>query len=135
MGMSAGKRGKRRGMSEINVTPLVDVMLVLLIIFMVTAPMLTATVDVNLPDAGSGSSNTVEKPVVISVQQSGKIFVGEAETELDVLADKLTEASNGNNKAVIQLRGDKDVDYGRLMAVMDSIRKAGFTKIALLTDA
>ncbi len=133
MGMSSGKRGKRRGMSEINVTPLVDVMLVLLIIFMVTAPMLTTSVNVNLPAANSGSSTSVEKPIVVSIQEDGKVYLGNQETSLEELPELLQQATNSDKTKVIQLRGDGSLEYGKLMKVMDNMRAAGFTSVALIT--
>jgi biopolymer transport protein TolR len=121
-------------MSEINVTPMVDVMLVLLIIFMVTAPLLTSGVEVDLPDAASSAIKGEEEPLAVSVDAQGGIFVQDTEVTLDTLGPRLAAVSRGNEDLRIFVRGDKAIDYGRVMQVVGAINAAGYRKVALLTD-
>jgi biopolymer transport protein TolR len=121
-------------MSDINVTPLVDVMLVLLIVFMITAPLLTTGVAVDLPQASSSPLPGQDEPLAVSVSASGKIYVQETEIELDQLGPRLQAITQRNPEARIFVRGDKTVDYGTMMAVVSAINQAGFTKVALLTE-
>lgn len=136
-GGSGGRRGQRRArhkpMSEINVTPFVDVMLVLLVIFMVTAPLLTAGVPLDLPETSAKELNTDTKPVTISIQPDGKIFVQEDEVGLDGVVAALNVASPDGTDVRVLVRGDTSADYGTIMQVMSEISAAGFTKIGLLT--
>ena len=123
-------------MAEINVTPLVDVMLVLLIIFMVTAPLLVAGVPVNLPDSRAKALDQPQKPVQISLDQAGKLFIDDAEVPLAALPSRLAPiAAQGKDAPQIYLRADRELDYGRVMAVMGEISRAGLTKVALVTNA
>ena len=134
---SAPRRGhgrKRAPMAEINVTPLVDVMLVLLIIFMVTAPLLVAGVPVNLPDSRAKPLEQQQKPVQISLDTSGKIFVDDVEVPLPGLPDKLASLPHGQDAPQIYLRADRSLDYGRVMQVMGEISRTGLTKVALVTN-
>ena len=127
-------RQRRAPMADINVTPMVDVMLVLLIIFMVTAPLLTAGVPVNLPDARAKPLEQDQTPVSISLDADGRIFVGEAEVptaDLPGLLSRLA-ARQGNKPPQIFLRADKNLDYGRVMAVMGELNRAGLTRVALV---
>ncbi len=121
-------------MAEINVTPMVDVMLVLLIIFMVTAPLLTAGVPVNLPDARAKALDQDQTPVSISLDADGRIFVGEAEVPAADLPDLLTRlaARGGEKPPQIFLRADKALDYGRVMRVMGELNRAGLNRVALV---
>jgi biopolymer transport protein TolR len=121
-------------MSEINVTPMVDVMLVLLIIFMVTAPLLTSGVEVDLPDAASSAIKGEEEPLAVSVDAQGGIFVQDTEVTLDTLGPRLAAVSRGNEDLRLFVRGDKAIDYGRVMQVVGAINAAGYRKVALLTD-
>jgi biopolymer transport protein TolR len=121
-------------MSEINVTPMVDVMLVLLIIFMVTAPLLSSGVEVDLPDAASSAIKNEDEPLAVSVNAQGSIFVQDTEVTLEMLAPRLAEVSGGNEDLRIFVRGDKAIDYGRVMQVVGAINAAGYRKVALLTD-
>jgi biopolymer transport protein TolR len=133
-----GKRGRgRRGapMAEINVTPLVDVMLVLLIIFMVTAPLLVAGVPVNLPDSRAKPLDPPQKPVQISLDQSGKVYVDDAEVAMAALPARLAALPHGADAPQIYLRGDRGLPYGQVMAVMGELSRAGLTKVALVTNA
>ena len=121
-------------MSDINVTPMVDVMLVLLIVFMVTAPLLTVGVQVDLPKTTASTITGQDEPLSVTVNKDGRIFLQETELELDALAPRLIAVSNANPEIRIFVRGDKDIGYGRVMEVMGRINAAGFKKVALLTD-
>lgn len=145
MGMSLNKgegkwksarKGSYRQMSDINVTPFVDVMLVLLIVFMVTAPLLTAGVEVDLPDADAPSiSETNNKPIEVSVNKKGEIFVGETPVTASKLPALLKSVGDENIKEQkIFVRGDQGIEYGQIMNVISIINKAGFTKVALLSE-
>jgi len=139
-----GRRARARRhapMSEINVTPFVDVMLVLLIIFMVTAPLMATGVPMNLPDAkGKQLESPKEQPLVVSVQKDGRIFLGAEEKQaiqLDELEKTLQAIAGGNRKGLeepIFVRGDKLLDYGTVMKVMARISAAGFKKVSLVTE-
>ena len=132
-----GRRGRARKhtpMHEINVTPFVDVMLVLLIIFMVTAPMLTSGVPIELPETKGQQLQTNKEPVTISVDKSGKVFIQETEIRLDELADKLKAIAKNGVEEQIFIRGDKGIDYGTVMRVMGRVKAAGFTKVSLVTE-
>lgn len=133
-GGSRNRRSRRGGFTEINVTPFVDVMLVLLIIFMVTAPMLTAGVEVDLPDSKASSLSKPDEPLIVSVNENGHLFIQETQIEVADLQPKLKAITGEKLDTVIYVRGDTAIDYGRVMAVMGEINAAGFTKVALLTD-
>jgi biopolymer transport protein TolR len=130
----AGRRGAYRPMSEINVTPLVDVMLVLLIVFMVAAPLLTVGVPVDLPQTQAPAINEQKEPLVITVNVEGQIFIQETEVADDQLAPRLQAITNNNPQAVIYVRGDKGLQYGRIMEVMGMVGSAGFTKVSLIAE-
>jgi biopolymer transport protein TolR len=127
-------RGRYRPLSEINVTPLVDVMLVLLIIFMVTAPLMTSGVSVDLPKTDAKPLNTDSQPLTVSIDASGKIFLQDQEVQLPELVAKLQAIAENNQDRRIFVRGDKDLAYGRIMEVMGTITQGGFTKVALLAE-
>jgi biopolymer transport protein TolR len=129
-----GGRRQTRAMSEINVTPMVDVMLVLLIIFMVTAPLLTSGVEVDLPEATSAAIKGEDEPLAVSVNAQGSIFVQDTEVTLETLAARLAAVSDRNEDLRIFVRGDRAIDYGRVMQVVGTINAAGYRKVALLTD-
>jgi biopolymer transport protein TolR len=131
-----GRRQRRAPMSEINVTPFVDVMLVLLIIFMVTAPMLTVGVPVELPktEADAVNSGGQKEPLTVSVGADGKIFIQELEITLEEIVPKLTAIAKSGFEEVIYIRGDRRANYGALMQIMGKISAAGFRKISLVTD-
>ena len=137
-GSGRRRRQHRRGvMSEINVTPMVDVMLVLLIIFMVSAPLLTVGVPIDLPQTQASSLDQADKePLAISVNTDGKVFLQNTEFKLDELVPKLQAISQarGGNDERIYVRGDKTVDYGTVMKVMGRLSAAGFRKVALVTE-
>ena len=133
-----GRRGRARKhspMHEINVTPFVDVMLVLLIIFMVTAPMLTSGVPIELPDSKGQQLQTNKEPVTISVDKSGKVFIQETEIKLDELGPKLKAIAKNGVEEQVFIRGDKGIDYGTVMRVMGRIKQGGFNKVSLVTEA
>ena len=124
---------KSKPFSEINVTPFVDVMLVLLIIFMVTAPLLTVGVQVDLPESNADSIQTNDEPLEITISKNGDIFIQETEIELKELVPKLTAITNNNLDTKIYVRGDAIIDYGRVMRVLGELSGSGFTKVALIT--
>ena len=133
-GRRRGGRGRRGALSEINVTPLVDVMLVLLIIFMVTAPLMTSGVSVDLPKTDAKPLNTDSQPLTVTVDAAGKIFLQDQEVQLAELVTKLQAIAQNNQDRRIFVRGDKDLAYGRIMEVMGTITQGGFTKVALLAE-
>jgi biopolymer transport protein TolR len=136
-GAGGGRRSRRRAarpMSEINVTPMVDVMLVLLIIFMVTAPLLTVGVPIELPKSEAQQLEGDKEPLTITVDPDGKIFLQDAELQLDEIAPKLTAISKNGYEERIFVRGDRRVNYGVVMRVMGTISAAGFRRIALVSD-
>jgi biopolymer transport protein TolR len=130
-----GRRGlRRRPLSEINVTPFVDVMLVLLIVFMVTAPLLTVGVPVDLPKTRAQALGQDREPLSVTVKRNGRVFIQNTPVGEDELVAKLTAiAANGYDQRIF-VRGDKAVDYGRVMEVMGLLSAAGFTHIGLVTD-
>jgi biopolymer transport protein TolR len=134
---AGGRRHRRRPvMSEINVTPMVDVMLVLLIIFMVSAPLLTVGVPIDLPQSQAKSLDQDKEPLTVSVNVKGEVFLQNAEVALDELVAKLkavTDARGGLDER-IYVRGDRQVDYGTVMKVMGRISAAGFRRVALVTE-
>ena len=127
-------RGRYRPLAEINVTPLVDVMLVLLIIFMVTAPLMTSGVTVDLPKTSSQPLNTDSQPLTVSINADGNIFLQDQAVDLPDLVAKLQAISQNNPERRIFVRGDKANTYGRIMEVMGTITQGGFTKVALLAE-
>ena len=151
MGMSGGaisdgggsrrRRRRSRVMAEINVTPMVDVMLVLLIVFMVSAPLLTVGVPIDLPQSkASGLEQQQQEPLAVSVTNDGKVFLQDSEVSLDDLVPRLkavTEAragAGGGANERIYVRGDRSVDYGTVMRVMGRLSAAGFGRVALITE-
>ena len=136
-GPVSGRGGRRAPMSEINVTPLVDVMLVLLIIFMITAPLLLAGVPVDLPESAAGALDQDKKPVQLSIDKAGTVFIDDREIQMAALPDQLTQiaakSGKGKDSPQIFLRADKALDYGRVMAVMGALNHAGLNRVALVT--
>ncbi len=132
---SVQSRGRHRTgpMSEINVTPMVDVMLVLLIIFMVTAPLLTVGVQVDLPRTKATIIRGEDEPLAITVNRDGQLFLQETKIELEGLLPRLSAITGNNPDVRIFVRGDAAVDYGRVMEVMGTINAAGYKKVALVT--
>jgi biopolymer transport protein TolR len=133
-GRNGHGRGRYRPMAEINVTPLVDVMLVLLIIFMVTAPLMTSGVTVDLPKTSSQPLNTDSQPLTVSINAQGAIFLQDQAVDLPDLVAKLQAIAQNNPDRRIFVRGDKANTYGRIMEVMGTITEGGFTKVALLAE-
>jgi len=134
---SGGRRGRARRhapMHEINVTPFVDVMLVLLIVFMVTAPLLTVGIPIELPETKGQQLQTSKEPLTISVQRDGRVFVQETEVALAELATKLKAIAKAGYEEQIFIRGDKGIDYGTVMKVMSRIKAGGFNKVSLVTE-
>ena len=133
-----GKRKKRRRsvMAEINVTPMVDVMLVLLIIFMVSAPLLTVGVPIDLPQTQAKSLEQDKEPLTISVNDKGLVYLQNSEVEVDDLIPKLQAIAEarGGSDARIYVRGDKTVSYGNMMKIMGRLSSAGFHRVALVTE-
>ncbi len=141
--LNAGRgkgRGRYRPMAEINVTPLVDVMLVLLIIFMVAAPLMTVGVPVDLPKTQASALNQDNEPITITVNPEGKIFLQETEVpienlvaQLQAIAGENAQGPNAQERRIF-VRGDKAISYGRVMEVMGTISAGGFSKVALLAE-
>jgi len=136
MAMQLGTRGRGRyrPLAEINVTPLVDVMLVLLIVFMVTAPLMTSGVNVDLPKTNASPVAQDATPLTVSIAADSKVYLGDTAMDLPDLVAKLQQASQNNPDRRIFVRGDKDVPYGRIIEVMGTITQGGFTKVALLAE-
>lgn len=131
-----GRRRRRSVMAEINVTPMVDVMLVLLIIFMVSAPLLTVGVPIDLPQSQAKSLDQDKEPLTLSVNDKGKVYLQNEEIELEKLVPKLEAVAQarGGKESRVYVRGDKNVNYGAMMAVMGRLSGAGFTRVALVTE-
>ena len=134
---SRGRRtgGTYRPMAEINVTPFVDVMLVLLIVFMVAAPLLTTGVPVDLPDSTAKAiTDEDNKPIEITLSKDGKVYIGDTETIEDRLLVKLQAMTEGQSDRRIYIRGDQGLEYGRVMRIIGAINGAGFNKVALISE-
>lgn len=127
------RSAKKTLMSEMNVTPMIDVMLVLLVIFMVAAPLLTVGVKVNLPEANAPSVDSQEKPIVVYMDSAQKVYVGEIEVNVETIAAKL-KAIAGEIDAKIFVKGDKSLPYGVIMELMGKISSSGFKKVVLVTE-
>ena len=134
MAIKIGQSKKRRELiSEINVTPFVDVMLVLLVIFMITAPLLTTGIKINLPESTAKVISEKKEPVTISLKKNGDIFLQKKKINEEELIKKLFELKKLNEDLKIYIRGDKDLNYGQVIKLMGTINKAGFKKVALVT--
>ncbi len=127
-------KSKRRLVSEINVTPFVDVMLVLLIVFMITAPLLQTGIDVNLPEVDTPNIQENDDPLIISINKKNEIFISEKKLEFETLYDKLKEIKKANPKIKSFIRADKEVTYETLMQVMKQIMDGGITDVSLITE-
>jgi len=127
------KYHNKKAISEINVTPFVDVMLVLLIIFMVTAPLLTSGIKINLPESSSILKNEKKDPVTVSLNSKGEIFIQKKKFSREQLIIKLTLLKENNKNLKIYIKGDKKLNYGKVMELMNLINKSGFKKVALVT--
>jgi len=127
--------GRYRPMSEINVTPLVDVMLVLLVVFMVAAPLLTVGVPVDLPQTQAPPITEPKEPLVITINGDGQIFLQETEVPTDSLVPRLQAITGSNPEALLYVRGDRAINYGRVVEVMSLISTAGFRKVSLIAES
>jgi biopolymer transport protein TolR len=130
-----GRAHTRNLMSDINVTPMVDVMLVLLVVFMVTAPLLTVGVQVDLPKTKAALLSGDDEPLTITVDAEGRVFLQETELDLDALSPRLVAITGNNPDVRIFVRGDRAINYGRVMEVMGTVNAAGYRKVALITEA
>ena len=128
------KSSKNDPMSEINVTPFVDVMLVLLIIFMVTAPLLTVGVQVDLPETSADTLPEENEPLTLTINSKGEIFIQETKVEFNNLIVKILGVSNNRTDTRIYVRGDKAINYGRVLEIMGMLSGSGFTKVALISE-
>ena len=127
-------RSRNEPMSDINATPFVDVMLVLLIIFMVTAPLLTVGVQVDLPESAADSLPDDQEPLTISVNSKGEIFIQEHQVSFNKIIPKLLAIAKNRTDTRIYVRGDKNINYGRILEVMGRLSGAGFSKVALISE-
>src|SRR5882724_9281472 len=134
-GNSRRLAGRYRPMSEINVTPFVDVMLVLLIVFMVAAPLLTVGVPVDLPQTQAPPINEPKEPLVITINGEGHIFIQETDVPAESLIPRLTAITGANPDALLYVRGDKAINYGRVLEVMSMVSSAGFRKVSLIAES
>jgi len=137
-GARGGRRGRRRAhsarlMSEINVTPFVDVMLVLLIIFMVAAPLLTVGVPIDLPESRASALNSDTQPITISIRDNGEVYIQETQVPIEEVVPKLEAIAQTGYDERIYIRGDQNADYGTIMQVMGRINQAGFKNLGLVT--
>lgn len=133
-GNGGGRRGRYRPMAEINVTPFVDVMLVLLIVFMVAAPLLTAGIQVDLPKAAARPLPQDSKPLEVSIDQNGAIFLADTPIGIDELVPRLDAIAGNRRDTRIYVRGDTTLDYGQVMQVIGIVNRAGFTRVALVAE-
>ncbi len=129
-----GQGMRYRPMAEINVTPFVDVMLVLLVVFMVTAPLLTVGVEVDLPESAADSLPGEDEPLTVTIAADGALYIQELAVGFDELAPRLRALATRRDDMRIFVRGDKAIDYGRVMAVMGAINAGGFTEVGLVTE-
>jgi biopolymer transport protein TolR len=137
VGSSRTRSRHAQPVAEINVTPMVDVMLVLLVIFMVTAPLLTSTVDVDLPSTQAGQSRAADEPVTVTVNSQGQVFIGDTQIEPNDLVTRLRALGENrrDREMRIYVRGDRMLAYGRVMEVMGIITAAGYERVALVVEA
>ena len=128
------KSSEKEPMSEINVTPFVDVMLVLLIIFMVTAPLLTVGVQVDLPETSADTLPEESEPLTLTINSKGEVFIQETKIEFNNLIKKILAVSKNRTDTRIYVRGDKAINYGRVLEIMGMLSGSGFTKVALISE-
>ena len=134
MAFNLNHLSEKKPMSEINVTPFVDVMLVLLIIFMVTAPLLTVGVQVDLPESSADSLPEEQEPLTLTINSKGEIFVQEHQIEFEKMVSKILAIAKNRTDTRIYVRGDKTINYGRVLEVMGTLSGSGFTKVALISE-
>lgn len=132
--VGSNRKSKRAVVSEINVTPLVDVMLVLLIIFMITSPMLVSGVNVDLPETNSSPISGQDEPLVVTINNKGEVFLLETPIERKHLTDKLVNITKEKKDTRIFVRGDKNVSYGEVVEIVSEIHAAGFSRVALISN-
>ena len=132
--MRLRRRLRARPMTEINVAPFVDVMLVLVVIFMIAAPLLTVGVPVDLPKAAVDPLNEEKEPLIITLDEEGRVYLQESEVSQDVLIPRLVAVSNANPDLRVFVRGDEAINYGRVMEVMGLVSEAGFSKVARIAE-
>ena len=128
------RRSAKEPISEINVTPFVDVMLVLLIIFMETAPLLTVGVQVDLPETSADTLPEDMEPLTLTINAKGEIFIQETKVEYEKIIAKIMAVSNNRTDTRIFVRGDKTINYGRVLEIMGMLSGSGFTKVALISE-
>ena len=128
------RHSAKEPISEINVTPFVDVMLVLLIIFMVTAPLLTVGVQVDLPETSADTLPEETEPLTLTINSKGEIFIQETKVEYEKIIPKILAVSNNRTDTRIFVRGDKTINYGRVLEIMGMLSGSGFTKVALISE-
>tara|TARA_Y100000817_G_scaffold270471_1_gene228622 strand:+ start:398 stop:814 length:417 start_codon:yes stop_codon:yes gene_type:complete len=128
------RSSEREPISEINVTPFVDVMLVLLIIFMVTAPLLTVGVQVDLPETSADTLPEENEPLTLTINSKGEVFIQETKIEYNNIIQKILAVSNNRTDTRIYVRGDKTINYGRVLEIMGMLSGSGFTKVALISE-
>ncbi len=128
------RSSKKEPISEINVTPFVDVMLVLLIIFMVTAPLLTVGVQVDLPETSADTLPEETEPLTLTINAKGEIFIQETKVEYEKIIAKILAVSNNRTDTRIYVRGDKTINYGRVLEIMGMLSGSGFSKVALISE-
>jgi len=131
----AGDSGEYTPLADINVTPMVDVMLVLLIIFMVAAPLMMVGVPVELPKTAAARISQPKKPVIVTVNREGRLFVADQEVDSSAFAARLAELRAADPDAIVYVRGDRGIPYGRVMEVMGRVGQAGFSRISLISEA
>ena len=129
-----GRTARYQPMSDINVTPMVDVMLVLLVVFMVTAPLLTVGVPVDLPQTNAPAINEPKEPLVITIDAKGQVYLQNNQIDANDLGAKLVAITNNNPNASIYVRGDHAIDYGRVLEIMGVVSASGFTKVSLIAE-
>ncbi len=135
MGVNLNSQGSELGtMSDINVTPMVDIMLVLLVIFMVTAPLLTQGVDVNLPSTHASPLTSKQEPLIITVTQNGKTYIEKSEQTTTQLIEKVAAIRKNNPEVPVFVKGDQRTPYGSVMLVMSQLQQAGVDRIGLVTE-
>ncbi len=125
---------RKRPMSNINVTPFVDVMLVLLVIFLVTAPMMESGIDVNLPKVASGPIQSAQEPLVVSIDRKGRVIINKKQIKITELNKKLRAIFKNRSDKTVYLKADESVSYGKVAKAMAEIRKSGISKIAMITE-
>ena len=134
IGRKSSRRGKGAMMADINVTPMVDVMLVLLVIFMITAPLMSSSLKLDLPRAEGGAPNDAPQFISVALDPQGRLYFGEEALEAPAFAARVADAARKNPKTEVQLRADKDVPYGRVAELIGVVQQAGLTRIGFVSE-